>query len=305
LAVGFFTRQRIDGLRDDVEKIAAELLDGIAGAGTMEIVADFAYPLPARVMARLLGMPEDDCGILKNAFLQLTHGVDRGEIGPGGDAVMAELTDYFDALAADKRRRPGDDLISVLLAAEARGEMTAEEVTAAAILYMWTGHETTKNLIGNTVVALLRYPDQMAALIANSDLAARTVSEVLRYESPVQRAGRWTLADVEIGGVEIPEGQYVSGIIGAAHRDPAYFTDPGRFDIRRKPGPLLAFGRGAHYCLGHGLARLEGEIALTALLRRTGMLAPAAATVDTALAWQASTSIRGLERLAVTFSPQG
>lgn len=303
LAAGFFTKRRIGGLRADIADIAAGLLDRIAGSGTMEVVADFAYPLPARLMARLLGMPEDDCGRFRDAFLALTRGVDIGEMAPGGDALVAELGDYFRDLAAAKRRRPGDDLLSLLVAAESRGDLSADDVVSACIFYMWTGHETTKNLIGNAVVLLLRHPGQMRALIADPGLAAGAVAEALRCEPPVQRLGRWTLDDVEIGGVTIPAGQFVSGVIAAAQRDPDRFADPACFDITRSPGPQLAFGRGAHHCLGHNLARLEGEIALTALLSRTGALQPAAATVTEAVTWQPSTAIRGVARLPVTFAP--
>lgn len=304
LAANFFTKQRIEGLGADIKAITAEQLDRVADTGSMDVAADFAYPLPARLMARILGMPEDDCGWFRDAFLHITRGVDQGEMAPGGDELIAELQDYFSDLVAAKRRHPGDDLLSALVAAQDRGEMSADAVVSACVFYMWTGHETTKNLIGNAIVLLLRHTDQMAYLLADPGLASDTVSETLRYEPPVQRLGRWTLDDVDIGGTVIPAGQFVSGVIAAAHRDPDRFVDPGRFDILRPPGPLLAFGRGAHHCLGHSLARMEGEIALTMLLRRTGPLAPAAATMDEAVTWQPTTSIRGVECLPVTFTPR-
>ncbi len=295
-----FTPQVAEELRPRIESIVGDLLDDVQDAGSMEIVADLAYPLPVIVISEMLGVPADDRNLLKEWSRGLTKALDTGKPEDVARAMPAslELTAYFRELVTEKRKRPKDDLISSLIAAEAEGDkLSEEELLANCVLLLLTGHETTKNLIGNGLLALLRNPRQLQKLKDDSGLIKTAVEEFLRYDSPVQKICRWTTEDIKIGDKTIPKGHLVVSLLGAANRDPEQFPDPDRLDITRRHGAHVAFGRGIHTCLGAPLARIEGPIAIDAVLRRM----PRLALQEDGFAWQKTTSLRGLERFHVSF----
>jgi cytochrome P450 len=219
------------------------------------------------------------------------------EVVTRGRAARRELGDYFRRLLPERRQHPRNDLLSLLIAAEEQGDkLTEGELLATCILLFIAGHETTVNLIGNGLLALLRHPDQFKRLAEDATLIQGAVEELLRYDSPVQRTARITNADVEVGGRVIAKGSMVVTAIGAANRDPAQFADPDRLDITRRDNRHVAFGFGIHFCLGAPLARVEGQIALGTLLSRLPNLALAGTPT-----WRASSTLRGLTALPVTF----
>lgn len=298
LVGSYFSKQRVEGLRTEIQNIVDGLLNKIGDAGSMEVVTDLAYPLPAMVISSILGMPDADHLQFKDAFRQLSRALHEGDADVE-DSATEVLTDYFQDLTAEKRRRPGEDMISFLIdVQEADEEFLEDHLLPTCIFLLWAGHETTKNLLGNAVLTLLRNPQQLHELKRNPELIHNAVEEFLRFESPIQKICRWTSTDINIGGKVIPQGQCVVGLIGAAHRDPDRFEDPDRFDISRNVGSHLAFGMGAHHCLGNMLARMEAQIAINSLLRRMRRLELATETVE----WQESTSFRSVKSLPVTFS---
>jgi len=295
-----FTPRMVEGLRPRIESIVGDLLDDVRDAGSMDIIADLAYPLPVIVISEMLGVPADDRNLLKEWSRGLTEAVDTGmsEDVARGVPAARELTAYFRGLAMERRKRPQDDLISSLIAAEAEGDkLSEEELLATCILILWTGHETTKNLIGNGLLALLRNSPQLQKLKDDPQLITSAVEELLRFDSPVQKISRWTTECVKIGRTNVPKGQLVVSLLGAANRDPERFPDPDRLDVTRCQGSHVAFGRGMHHCLGASLARIEAQIAIGAVLRRM----PRLALQEDGFAWQKTTSLRGLDRFHVAF----
>jgi cytochrome P450 len=212
--------------------------------------------------------------------------------------ARGEFVTYFRGLIAERRETPGDDLLSALVHVYEQGDvLTEREVLATCVLLLIAGHETTVNLIGNGVLALLREPEQFARLRADPDLADRAVEELLRYDSPVQLTARVALQDADINGMPVPRGTFVLALIGSANRDPDAHPDPDRLDIGREPSRHLAFGQGIHFCLGAPLARLEGRIALRALVRR----APALRLTGEP-SWKDNVVLRGMSDLPVAFA---
>jgi cytochrome P450 len=211
--------------------------------------------------------------------------------------AVAALSDYFRALIGARRRQPRNDLISALIAQTEGGALSDDELLSTSIFLLWAGHETTKNLIGNGLLALLQHPDQLAMLRQNPGLIDSAVEELLRYESPVQKIGRWTTEDITIGASTVPAGRYLISLLGAANRDPQQYADPDRLDISRGGGRHLAFGHGIHLCLGASLARIEAQIAINTALRRFPKLALATDRVE----WRRYTAFRSLEALPVVF----
>ena len=204
------------------------------------------------------------------------------------------LPAYLDGLIADRKRAPTDDMLSALIAAEESGEsLSHEELVSTILLLLFAGHETTANLIGNGMLALLRHPDQLVRLRVTSDLDRSAVEELMRFDGPIQMVERITLEPVVIGGREVPAGRILICLTSAANRDPAAFPDPNRLDLSRTPNPHVGFGGGAHFCLGAALARLEGRIAIGTLARRF----PDLRLLDPKPAWRPSFTIRGLRRL--------
>jgi cytochrome P450 len=296
LVMAQFTPRRVAQLRPRIQAYADELVDAFAPQGRAELVGAFAEQLPALVIAELLGVPAADRERFRkwaaDSLLPAGHST--------GEDPMAALGAYLAEAIERRRTDPGDDLLSLLVAGEADDKLDAREVLSAAILLLIAGHETTVNLIGNGMHALLTHPDQMALLLERPELVPGAVEEFLRYDGPVERSvTRFTTEDVEIGGTTIPAGSVVNVVIGSADRDGTAYPDPDRLDVLRQPRAHLAFGHGIHFCLGASLARLEGEIAFTTLLRRLPGLALATDQVE----HRPSIMMRGLAALPVTFTP--
>ncbi|GAA4830119.1 cytochrome P450 family protein [Saccharopolyspora rosea] len=296
LVVKAFTPRRVEALRPRVEAITAELLDGMARESEVDLLDAFAFPLPIRVICELLGVDESrrsDFRAWTNAILDATE--DRAR----ADEAIGEMTRYLVELIEAKRERPADDLLTALLqVSEDEDRLSVQELVSMVFLLLVAGHETTVNLIGNGVLALLRHPDQWAALRADPDLVDGAVEEVLRYDGPVMHGTfRHTTAPVRLGGVEIPEGEAVWVGLSSANRDPRQFPDPDRFDIGRDAHGHVAFGHGIHFCLGAQLARLEGQVALRRVVERFPDLRLAGSPDD--VQWRFSSVIHGLRELRV------
>jgi cytochrome P450 len=300
-----FTPRVVDGMRPRVQAIVDDLLGAVERAGEMDAVCDFAYPLPVIVIAETLGVPSEDRDQFKKWSDDIVafHGTGR----PNVDTVKRSLQGLLEAkawlsgLIAECRQYPKGDLLSGLVAVEERGDMLNEtELLSTCITLIAAGHETTTGLIGNGLLALLLHPDQMQKLRDDPTLITTAVKEFLRYDTSFQRAWRLTAEDAEIGGKLIPKGQTVSLMLGAANRDPARFSDPDRLDITRTPNRHVAFGQSVHACLGAPLARREGEIACTTLLRRFPKLRLAESTGT--IAWQPNNTFHNLKSLSGTFA---
>jgi cytochrome P450 len=299
-----FTPRVVEALRPHIQTIVDGLLDRVRGAGKMDLVEDFAYPLPVIVICEMLGVPLEDRERFKTWGLDIARGLDAIWLPPDSDvarrsvAARHELAEYFRDLIGRRRTEPRADLLSGLIAAEEAGDkLSEEELLATCILLLVAGHETTVNLIGNGTLALLRNPDQLERLRRQPDLIGAAVEELLRYDGPVQRTARIPSEDVVIGGRTIPKGEMVMPFMGAADRDPAQFPDPDRLDIARADNRHLAFGWGIHFCLGAPLARVEGQIAIGTLVRRLPDLALATERPE----FRQSLTLRGLSSLPVSF----
>ena len=295
-----FTPRVVRDLRPRIEEIAASLLEDVAEQGRMDVVHDFAFPLPAMVIAELLGVPTTDRERFKAWTVRVAQALDTTQpedVQREGVHAMRELADYFAALVAERRSRPRDDLVSALVAVEEEGDrLGSGELLSMCVILLGAGHETTTNLLANGVLALLKHPRQMRLVREDSDSIGDAVEELLRYDPPVQRTLRVARAPVDLAGQGIDAGQVVFASIAAANRDPAVFEDPDRLDVTRHPNPHLAFSRGIHFCLGAPLARLEGAIAFHALLQRFGRL-----ELDGAVERNPNTVLRGLRHLPVRF----
>jgi hypothetical protein len=299
-----FTPRVVEGLRPRIQQLIDELLDRAQDARALDVIADFAYPLAVIVICEMLGVPARDRDRFKQWSADIARGLDAislpapAGVAERGRAANAALLDYFRALIAERRGRPRPDLLTALIAAEEQGQTLSEgELLSTCVLLLVAGHETTVNLIGNGLLALLRHPAELAAVRADPALAPSAVEVLLRYDGPVRRTGRITSAEVELGGKTIPKGALVLSMLGGANRDPAHFPDPDRLDIRRGDTRHLGFGWGIHFCLGAPLARVEAQLALATLLRRRPGLALATATPE----WREGTALRGLKALPLTF----
>ncbi|WP_242882206.1 cytochrome P450 [Actinomadura litoris] len=302
-----FTPRLVERLRPRIEALVDELLD--AASGETDLVSALAYPLPVIVISEMLGVPACDRALFKGWSTCLARGLDPDFLLPGEeirrrDDAREEFGAYFRELAACRRARPRDDLLSALVRVSDGGDVLSEdELVATCVLLLVAGHETTVNLIGNGALALLRSPEQLAAFRARPCDVPAAVEEVLRYDPPVQLTTRAALDDVELDGSLIERGRLVLLLTGAANRDPAAFRDPDRLDLRRYADPRargreapqhLTFGHGIHFCLGAPLARLEGQIALRKLFERDVALTGAP------LAYRENLVLRGLRALPVT-----
>ena len=299
-----FTPRRVEALRPRVRRIADELLDDIAGQDGTDLIDAFAFPLPIIVICELLGVPATDRGAFREWTAILTVPIASREMAARRRAAAIAFNDYLLGVFADRRRHPRDDLISALRAArDGAARLSERELLNTITLLLVAGHETTVNLIGNGVLALLSAPAQREALIRDPTLLPGAIEELLRYDGPVERASqRIALEDMEIAGTTIPKGAWVHVSIGAGGRDPAAFADPDSLDLTRVDNRHMAFGHGPHYCLGAPLARLEGQVAIGALLDRFPSLA--LATTPDKLAWKRTGSIvRGLTALPVLTRP--
>ena len=300
-----FTPRTVEGLRSRIEEIVSELLDRAEQKGSLEVVEDFAYPLPVQVICEMLGVPVKDHETFQDWSRELARSLDPEEFLPPEvierrQRAIESFGAYFNGLVEEHRAQPRDDLLSALIAAEEAGDkLTGLELLATCILLLVAGHETTVNLIGNGTLALLRHPDQLALLRDDPSLARSAVEELLRYDPPVQFTGRVALEDITIGDVTIPKGQQSVILLASANRDPEVFADPDRLDITRAENRHLSFGHGIHYCVGAPLARLEAEIALGALVQRF----PDMRLLADAPPYKENIVLRGLASLPVGISP--
>ena len=298
-----FTPRAIERLRPRIERIAESLLDGIASRDRVDLIASFAYPLPIIVIAEMLGVPPEDMDLFEGWSNDISLNVEPVLDQEGVERVRrarSELCEYFERILEQRRREPRDDMVSVLAAAEEQGDkLSHEELITTLILLLAAGNETTRNLIGNGMLALLAHPDQMQRLRRDPALIGSAVKEFLRFDSPVQNNGRAALEDLRIGGKQIRAGQLVIGVIGAANRDPEVFADPETLNIARTGPSHLSFGRGIHYCLGASLAEMEACIAFTALLRRYASIRLASKPVR-----RRRIVLRGLSELWVDVEPR-
>lgn len=267
-----FTPRAVAAMEGFIRQTAEALLDRMQGQGEADLLRDFAEPLPVIVITRLLGAPDEDRERFRRwariiaAYLGAWSAED---VPPEVSAAAVEMADYMGALLERRRREPGEDLISALLVAEEGGHrLSHDEVIGTAIMLLTAGHETTVNLIANGTYALLRHPQELERLRRSPELVPLAVEELLRYDSPVQMTARHGATPVEIGGVHWQRGDAVLLMLGSANRDPEAFPDADRLDVGRQPNEHLAFGHGAHYCVGAGVARLEGRVAFTVMLER-------------------------------------
>jgi cytochrome P450 len=296
-----FTPRMVADLRPRIEEIANELIDRVADHGQMELVDDFAFPLPITVIAELLGIPVDD----QARFREWSNSFVLPPLTPELQEQLARHTDefvgYLDDLFTERRIRPRDDLVTALVRAEDHGDhLSQNELYSMVVLLIVAGHETTVSLITNAVHALLTHPEQLAILLADASLVPAAVEESLRFDSPVERTiTRWVAADTEFGGRTLHRGELVVAVVGSANRDQVRFHDADTLDVTRADTKHVGFGRGPHFCLGAPLARLEAEIALDTLLRRLPNLRLAIERDD--LYWRPIPLFRSLAELPVAW----
>ena len=296
-----FTPRIVEQLRPRIQELADDLVDRVVERGHMELVDDFAFPLPITVIAELLGIPAEDQGrfrVWSNTFVLPPM---TPELQEQAARHMQEFVEYLDALFARRRAEPTEDLVSALVRAEDEGDHLSEnELYSMVVLLIVAGHETTVSLIANAVLALLSNPDQLVELRADPSLLPSAVEELLRYDSPVERGiTRWAAADVELGRRLISRGDFVIPILGSANRDGERFPAADELHLARADGRHVGFGRGPHFCLGAPLARLETEIALETLWRRLPNLRLAIAQED--LYWRPIPIFRSLASLPVAW----
>ena len=298
-----FSPTRVRNLEPRILEIVDGLLARVRSHHVMDFIADFAQPLPVMVIAELLGVPQEDQDRFRVWSGLIARGVDmvratEEDVRNQREATIA-LMGYFTELIRQRRSQPHEDIISGLIEAHDQGDrLSEEELLGTCILLLIAGHETTINLLGNGLFTLLRHPDQLALLKSRPELVPSAVEEMLRFESPVQRATfRFTRETFTFQGVTLTQGQQVSAVLGAANRDPMQFPDGDRFDITRDPNRHVGFGLGMHFCLGASLARAEARIGFTRLLDAL----PNLQLVSDTPQWQPSTFFRGLKTLPVTF----
>ena len=299
-----FTPRVVEGLRPRIQQIVDDLITRAEAAGGMDVIEEFAYPIPVNVICEMLGVPVADHERFRGWSLDIARGLDSIWLPPDSEiprrtaASRHAISDYFRGLIARRRAAPRSDLLSALIAAEAAGDkLSEEELVATCILLLIAGHETTVNLIGNGMLALLRHPAELRRLRETPGLITSAVEELLRYDGPVQRTARVASADATIGGRTIAKGDMVMPFIAAADRDPAQFPEPDRLDLSRSDNRHIAFGWGIHFCLGAPLARIEGQIAIDALVRRLPGLELATHEPE----YRQSLTLRGLKTLPVKF----
>lgn len=298
-----FTPSMVIELKPRIEKIVEELLDAVQSKHQMDLMEDFAFPLPAIVISEMLGIPIEDRDRFKHWSHNITAALDPNPNPNFFNLAKvvhsySELESYLKPLIQARRKERRNDLISNLVAAEEDGnKLTEGELLANIVLLLIAGHETTTNLIGNGSLALLRHPDQLEKLKSEPELIGGAVTEILRYDSPVQMMRRIAGEDIEVGGQVIKADQALLILIGAANRDPEQFPNPDAFDIIRSPNKHLSFGHGIHHCLGSSLAETEGKIAISRLLERM----PNIKLSGEKLEYKHPFSLRGVKKMAVTF----
>lgn len=291
----------IEALRPQVEAIVDRMLGSLRPGSEIELISEFANPLPVRIILELLGIPQE----LNDMLVDLSRAVAgfRGTPTPtveqaqAGQAGLIRLNEFFRETVAERRRNKGKDLISLLIDIEEQGEvLTEDEVFAQCTALLFAGHETTRNLIGNGMYTLLRNPDQATELRDHPEIIRSAVEELLRYESPVQFTSRVLKEDMEICGQRIPRNWSILCMLGAANRDPKQFDDPDRLNLKRLKNEHLAFSAGPHFCIGNQLARMEGQVALLNLVRRFPQMRLTGPRPE----WTPTFGFRGLKALRVT-----
>jgi len=299
-----FTPRRVDDLRSVIESIADQLIDKVIASGRMDMIADFANPLPAIVTAKLLGVPIEDHEQLHAWVIDLAEVFGNFQHDPDRVAEIVQslegLKSYVAARMDEQRRCPTNGLIHSLMTVEVDSHrLSDEEVIANTIITLIGGHETTTNLIASGFLTLLRDPESLEQLRGHPEIIGSAVEELLRFESPVQHTARIAPADMQLGGKTIRKGSRVVAALAAANRDPHRFRDPDRLDLLRPDNRHVAFGWAAHFCFGAPLARMEGRIAFKALLRRLSRPALLSKTLD----WRGNAGLRGLTALNISFGP--
>ncbi len=288
--------QMVDELLGRMQDAVESFLRDLDVSGELDLIDDFAYPLPIGVIAEMFDVPEED----RSQFQQWSHDIarsqDRFYARRGGAGSYDRFHAYCAELVVKRRRRPGDDLVSRLLAAEDEGErFTDEEVVLMCSTLLFAGHETTVNLVANGVLALLRHPEQLERCRDEPELAETAIEEFLRYDSPAQLLGRAATESFTFLGQKIEKGEAIVALLGSANRDPAKFEEPDVLDVGRRPNPHVSFGRGHHFCPGALLSRQEARIAVPALLRYF----PRLRLADAPPVWRQTAVLRGLESFPV------
>ena len=296
-----FTPRTVESLRGRVECIVEQHLDAVADQGGMDVIASLAYPLPVIIIAELLGIPAEDHAKFKHWSDEaiLGMGVSTDDDNRRARQAQRELRAYLEGIASVRRREPREDLLSAMLAAEQDGDrLTASELYETCELLLIAGHETTTNLIGNGLLALLQNPEQFETLRRDPSRIEHATEELLRYDSPVQATTRIVTEDTELGGKEIKAGQQLALLIGAANRDPEQFRDAERLDVTREDTKHAGFGHGIHFCLGAPLARIEAPTAFRAMIERFPDM-----KLDETITprYKPNIILRGLEQLPVRF----
>ena len=296
-----FSARTIQNMRPRVELIVDDIIDRLHPRGRFDVIRDLAYPLPVIVISELLGVAAED----REQFLvwsqdlgglQATGGAKTDHAKRAARAIQ-EIEDYFHQVCAERRRRPHNDLISQMIAAQESGDkLSNDELINMCVTFLFAGHETTKNLIGNGIWILINHQEQLEELRQVPSLMTTAVEEFLRYESPIQRGWRRVTENVQVGGKHIRAGELVFLMFGSANRDPGQFPEPDRFNIRRADNRHLAFGYGVHFCIGAPLARMESPIAIGTLLRRLPNL-----RLEHPVEWYESIHVRGPKSLRVAF----
>lgn len=298
-----FTPKVIEKMRLRVNEVTDELLEKMAQKEKVELIQDFALPLPLTIISDMMGIPAEDRPRFhkwSNKFLEVATGDPRIMIRQLPNGIR--MYRFFEKMIDLRRRDPQDDLLSALVSAETDGDrLSQDELISMIFLLLLAGHETTVNLIGNGTLALLEFPDQMRLLHERPELIDCAVEELLRYSNPVEHGNiRIALADLELGGYPIKKGSIVLLLVSSANRDEAVFADPDRLDITRNPNRHLSFGFGIHYCLGAPLARLEGQIAIQKLVERFPDMQLAVPRED--IVWRNTTAVRGVQKLLLSLN---
>ncbi|HZO76199.1 MAG TPA: cytochrome P450 [Ktedonobacteraceae bacterium] len=301
-----FTPRMLESFRPTIQRLVDELIDQRIATGQMDVVADLAYPLPSNVILDLLGIPRSGRPYIKASADAINEFV-ATILFAGGEnwqklaGIFNDVSTYLKSLMAERRKHPGEDLLTKMVQAEENGDMLSEdEIVIATNFLLFAGHETTANLIAVGLSYLLQNPEQLAQLRADPAKTPAAVEELLRYVSPVHTLARQAKQDVTIRGVDIPKEGSIYLMVGAANRDPEKFPEPEKLDINRPPGRSLGFGYGIHYCIGAALARLESQIAFDTIVRRLQDLTMTVETPE----FRPNYSLRGLLSLPVEFRPQ-
>lgn len=304
LLTPFFAPRYLEALRPTLQSLISNLVEQVASQPRCDLIAALAYPLPAIVVLQMLGAPVSDSDRFRRWALDVNTLFAKGGRVDGESAALAqrsllEMRQYIAEMIAERTHRPRNDLLSHLLSQEEGDRLTHAELVSTVVTLFIAGHETTTNLIGNGILALLRNPDQWRLLCEQPALAESAVDELLRYDTPVQRGWRIATEDIEIAGARIRKGQMVLQMIGSANHDPTSFAEPETLDLLRRSSRHLGFGIGIHFCLGAPLARMEVSMLLNALTERCPYLT---LTEDRLLHWRQDIALRGVEELWVKTS---